>query len=134
MNYLWNQNFFLFCFIYFLFFWFCNLNTLFLQLTEKSYELSLKGSPYWMAPEVIYLLYYLWSFRWVMSNAVPLFFYCNLFIEAHESFHKERVQSWHCHGHWYMELRVHYHWNADRKTSLERIWRGEHLIMHVNSL
>ena len=38
------------------------------QLTGQSNDLSLKGSPYWMAPEVFHYLEHLQIFRWLMHK------------------------------------------------------------------
>lgn len=85
------------------------------QLTGQAAELSLKGSPYWMAPEVP---------SFATLNRVECGFDSDITIcsAAYASCNAEGQQLWSCTCSWYLESGLYDHWNVHRKTSLEWLW------------
>lgn len=91
------------------------------QLTKYAVDLSLKGSPYWMAPEVFKFMLVVINWLCLLSNlsSYPLF---PGFAVYDAEWFKPRACL--CCGH--MECRLYCYWDADWKTAMERIWWGKH--------
>lgn len=115
---------------FFFFFLFNTWTLVCIQLAGQSYNLSLKGSPYWMAPEVLHIAI---PWTWVCIQLVPFpsFLDSDYCCAGHASCVAKWCQSWTCSGRWYMEFGLYHHWNAEWKTSLEWFYRGEDMIKLV---